>query len=355
MSNTASKLIDTAMQRLAEAKDALESKPKPKPGPVDLGEWEGWKLTWGTSPDCARVQKEGLGGVFWPGFEIGRLGYSTACINALLTAYRRAVARGLATWPEGWEWAKDEPMFDAHCMDSHVYLGRISQHHDIDLWWRGSEPHVHVYLTPELAWKPVAEFRAALLGLCEAKPAPCRRWGQCTSLAKAELQPCCGCASYEPDEPAPDAKARRMVDAGATQVIPGMGTIYAGDLAKGSVAFVYENGIVLNIYTQNEHRAEAALRAATGKTDGTFIPEWLHNEKLAIKEAQLAVKDRAIAELEEKVRMCAADIAAAQTEAKRLKGEIAKAMSSIEATTGSDCHCQLCQNRRAWLARNKEA
>ena len=37
-----------------------------------------------------------------------------------------------------------------------------------------------------------------------SKPKPalyCRGWGQCTSLAKAESQPCVGCASYEPDEP----------------------------------------------------------------------------------------------------------------------------------------------------------
>ena len=31
----------------------------------------------------------------------------------------------------------------------------------------------------------------------------CRQWARCTSLAKAECQPCCGCSDYEPDTPAP--------------------------------------------------------------------------------------------------------------------------------------------------------
>jgi hypothetical protein len=33
----------------------------------------------------------------------------------------------------------------------------------------------------------------------------CRGWGQCQHPAKAEAQPCCGCADYEPDQPAPVA------------------------------------------------------------------------------------------------------------------------------------------------------
>jgi hypothetical protein len=41
--------------------------------------------------------------------------------------------------------------------------------------------------------------------LADAKPVPifCRGWARCTSLAKQESQPCCGCANYEPDLPVP--------------------------------------------------------------------------------------------------------------------------------------------------------
>ena len=47
----------------------------------------------------------------------------------------------------------------------------------------------------------VADIKDAVIDIPKPAPMFCCRWGQCTSLAKAESQPCVGCASYEPDEP----------------------------------------------------------------------------------------------------------------------------------------------------------
>jgi hypothetical protein len=83
-------------------------------------------------------------------------------INALLTARRRAVERGLAPWPEGWEWAKQEMLDGVTLWDERVFLGYTSANADFYYHW----PCICDRFAVE------SRRRAAMLGLCEAKPAP---------------------------------------------------------------------------------------------------------------------------------------------------------------------------------------
>ena len=120
---------------------------------------------------------------------------------------------------------------------------------------------------------------------------------------------------------------RKLREAGATTVFHGQNY---GPKDGQHEAIIGSDGLCNVVhYGLTFPRAEAALRAATGKTDGTFIPEWLHNEKLAIKEAQLAAKDDEIT---------------------RLSGEIAEAFDIINASWTQRCH-----KADVWLDRNKEA
>lgn len=90
------------------------------------------------------------------------------------------------------------------------------------------------------------------------------------------------CTSRVDTKPAPTIETRLM-DAGAKRVENRV-AVYDGDCHD-------DESIQMLLYFLSPDRAVAALRAATGKADGTFIPQWLHDEKLAIKEAQLAARD----------------------------------------------------------------
>jgi hypothetical protein len=287
-------------------REALAKPPAPM---VELGMFDRWKMLYW--PESGRVECRGTDRVgYWKPGEL-RPYRSPLMVNALLCAYREAVARGLATWPEGWEWLEEKIPTDWPLVETHVFMGTYRPVPDnlAVYTWSGS--------THEQSIEGLR--RAAMLGLCEAKPAPCRRWGQCTSLAKAESQPCVGCASYEPDEPAPEKSAEeRLREAGAGHVRHGFDLGDSGEIN----AYVLDNGKVTIYFAQlTLPRAEAALRAATGDT---VSMEALCDAAKYYADArqQLAAKGRAIAELEEKVRMCAADIAAAQSEAATLRAQL---------------------------------
>ena len=154
--------IDTAIERLNEARTAIVEQPKPAPGPVELGEWRGYTLLF--YADAVKVcPSTATQWTHWiPGNSMA--GRSPELVNALLTAYRRAVERKLTTWPEGWAWAEREaPDWWVSVYGSHVYLGEDDT--EILCCW----PIGAAKGTP--MWNSESARRAALLGLCEAKPA----------------------------------------------------------------------------------------------------------------------------------------------------------------------------------------
>lgn len=143
----------------------IEQKPEPQPapGPVELGEkWRGYTLEF--HPDRgvhayihrSPVDME-LEGAWWkPGWKMPPAN-RPLLINALLTAYRRAVAKGLATITAEWEWIDDILPKDWP-VERLVFLGESDGSCCFPL------PGI-----PSVC--PESHHRAALLGLCEAAPA----------------------------------------------------------------------------------------------------------------------------------------------------------------------------------------
>lgn len=332
-----------------KAKDALDKihgirmagylDPQPAPGPVDLGEWNKWKLWW-NGEGAGASQTKFAAVYYWsPGASLNASG--PEFVNALLSAYRRAVARGLATIPDGWDWL----MWPKSCD-----------------WWPEAEWGVReVFLGvnsdgTQCSWpKPpertAAESarRAAMLGLCEAKPAPY-------------------IVNAVPPPPGPgvldDTKAR-LERAGATRVRDGHDL---GDTGEVN-AYTLKNGKVSLYFAQLPiPRAEAALAAATGKDCrecADFGKLTVRDEKLAAANAALeqakremdlarndAAKLRQIVRERDaeiaRLRQCCADqtsqVVDAKTEAVRLRGEIA----AIEGHLNKG-HFTLVDR---WLARN---
>ena len=144
--------------------------PQYAPGPVELGEWRGWKLGYITKTNAARIRKtDGP----WLGWIPGSGCLASAPpeeINALLAAYRCAVDRGLATWPKGYECLAGEmsDWWRDHHVTDKVFLGFTSPNNDFYYAW------------PCTCDRFAAESRrrAALLGLCEAQPAEKSAEGQ---------------------------------------------------------------------------------------------------------------------------------------------------------------------------------
>ena len=270
--------------------------------PVDLGEWRGWKLTWEGSYAFAHK-----GGNTQQGFQPGVTKFgdwvTPECANACLTAYRRAVARGLATWPaEFLPWAKDEIPEDWCLASTAVFLGVNAR--ILNAIW------------PETSTEDMPEStrRAALLGLCDAKPAP--------------------------EKSATD----QLTEAGVTEVngfsrvnfADGKSIAYLGSDKKVNL---FQWGLPLP-------RAVAVLRASqetycSGCKEGQAAEKAM--QMFYAKCNHLSAKDN--------------QLAAATAEIARLKGEIAEAyrhlheLAGVLLPHGNDC--KTCSDRRAWLARNK--
>jgi len=296
----------------------------PAPGPIALGEWRGWKLTFWPDVKTAWAYKDKAFE-----FTVGEslLDYPVEAVNALLIAYRRAVVAKLATIPAGWEWLMDEMPERGH--DPWVFLG----------WMPGNSPtHGGAFCrwpTYNETGDQQAESRrrAAMLGLCEAPSAPfgvclnhgcvsqhddkcfddgshfdparctsrvkakpasvalfCRRWGRCDSLAKTEAQPCCGCSDYEPDQPEEDIEAR-LTEAGADYVSDRRAEVFVHRRA----AFYDNNAVNLCLYGLTPDRAVAALRSAQGQEADKIV--YLMEETVRAKNRQLAVANAEVERL----------------------------------------------------------
>jgi len=173
--------------------------PKPAPGTSDptnwADNWRGWRLHFEKGYACVHGGRRhyhwrpGLSIVTFKPLSTDELTPSSEAWNALLTCYRRAVAKGLTTIPDGWEWLRDEmpSYFDP---TEKVYMGLVGDGSRYAGW-------PCTVSNPEVV--NGSNSRAAMLGLCDAKPDPCRRYGQCQHPAKTEEQPCCGCADHEPE------------------------------------------------------------------------------------------------------------------------------------------------------------
>jgi len=266
---------------------------QPAPGPVELGEWKGIQLFW--LDDFVHISGETTS-VRAQHFKPG---VSLVCTkpletNALLTAYRRAVERKLATWPKGWEWAKDE-IPDWFEPTRGVWLGERG---DGNVGWITNSRII--YTDPNHQFRTGGTFacedrkegycdhchelrrRAALLGLCEAQPGACRRWGQCVSLAKAESQPCCGCANHEPDEPEPESVEERLRRELADMTKAK--DVYRNQMFKNSEA--YRKGGRMAYYTKAELIAmlQAKLGTHIGTDNKRFSPDL---DLFAAKDAEI--------------------------------------------------------------------
>jgi len=167
-----------------------------------------------------------------------------------------------------------------------------------------------------------------------SKPKPalyCRGWGQCTSLAKAESQPCCGCSSYEPDEPAPEPSVEeRLRKAGATCVID---YPHEYENCTAAEAFIYlgNDKTTLHLHGLTPDRAEAALKASRGEFPGGLCCVGCADlERLTRQQQQLAAAQAEVERLTAAVIKLEADVDEGdkcamrdRDEIKRLKGEIA--------------------------------
>ena len=149
----------------------------------------------------------------------------------------------------------------------------------------------------------VPQLMADMLALLSDLPAPdsvnavdafCRRWGQCTSLAKAESQPCCGCTDYEPDLPALDVK-ERLEKAGAKVHQSNWPREAVG---TGIVAWTYSDGTVrIEMHGLTLDRAVAALSVAAGKSCN-FVDSGICHRANDL-EQQLAAAQAEVERLEE--------------------------------------------------------
>jgi len=127
---------------------------KPASGPVWLGEWRGWKLWYSRDDGRVGVERNGAVEMWWQPSIPLMLDRPPEMVNALLTAYRRAVAAKLATVPAGWEWLRDE----------------MPKNWPTDVLWIGHEPVILPGVERPTISKEESTRRAALLGLCDAKP-----------------------------------------------------------------------------------------------------------------------------------------------------------------------------------------
>ena len=240
----------------------------------------------------------------------------------------------------------------------------------------------------------VADIKDAVIDIPKPAPMFCCRWGQCTSLAKAESQPCVGCASYEPDEPeqpassgvcynhgcasqhddkcfddgshfdplrctsrvvakpAPEKSAvDRLREAGASvSTVRGLAALnIPRALIQGELVWLCIDALTLP-------RAEAALRASKGGPCN-----WDDCSRCAATiptiKSQLADRDAEIERLTADVVKLEADVDEGdkrdmrnRDEIERLSGEIAEAFDIINASWTQRCH-----KADVWLDRNKEA
>ena len=136
-----------------------------KPGPVELGEFNGIRLSYCHDHECVQATLPDTSFSTWsPGqCADGGLNKSPLMTNALLTAYRRAVAKGLATWPEGWGWAR-QAMPEGWLAEKRIWLGTVYDCSELCNCGWPNEPFISGYET--------SRARAAMLGLCEAIPWP---------------------------------------------------------------------------------------------------------------------------------------------------------------------------------------
>ena len=138
------------------------------------------------------------------------------------------------------------------------------------------------YAHKNYAGPDASSTAAALLGLCEAQPGACRRWGQCVSLAKAESQPCCGCANHEPDEPEPESVEERLRRELADMTKAK--DVYRNQMFKNSEA--YRKGGRMAYYTKAELIAmlQAKLGTHIGTDNKRFSPDL---DLFAAKDAEI--------------------------------------------------------------------
>lgn len=311
------------------------------PALIELGDtWHGYTLEFYPEHGVHAYIRESpvdmeLDGAWWkPGWKIS--GARPLLCNALLTAYRRAVdwqkrygdCPG-ATWPKGWEWAiTPMPTY-------------FAKHHMTDQVWLGVDSHnpLHTYPWP-LSGEAESKRRAAMLGLCEAKPAPgCRDFARCASLLRADIQPCCGCTDYEPDDvfaPAPvDAKA------GLTRAGFYVVDTFPHNHDSMTVASAYplaDGRFRVTLYCDSPDRAEAALLASQGKlTPVEGCEGWCptlraRKDHLAAKEAEI-VRLKVALDEEQRVRLSNG------AEISRLTAKLA------DATSNKFTYCAYCGER----------
>ena len=289
-------------------RDAL-AEPKPAPGPVALGDWRGWKLSLsGYMDGSGRVFVTATKGCeahsFDPNSKDNHLaGKSPEMVNALKEAYRRAVYARLpgAVWPEGWEWAKDE--IPEHWLErgsgpDKVWLGWITHNNEACAWYPDYSPCC-------LAWKGETLRRAALLSLCEAKPAP---------VDVAEQLRAAGFIVH-------NVAPYNHLSGAPPTVIP---------CADGSFQVAFN--------CANKDRAVAALDAASGKWQKAWV--WA-GEQVETLQGMLQEQGDLLAT----VTRARDDNAA---EVKRLKGEIAVVYAIFNGPW-----CDWAEKMRQWSERNK--
>lgn len=235
---------------------------KVKPSVTDLGEWHGYNLNY--YPDrwvhADMVDME-LEGAWWkPGWKVMGARPYPLLANALLTAYRRAVERGLAMWPEGWEWMA-VPM-----------SAPFEKHHTADQIWLGVDQYdpLHEYPWP-MSCEAESKRRAAMLGLCEPQSAPVA-----DVEARAEVE-------------------ARLEKAGA-KIIYSNGRI-AGKQGQHLALYDADGTTNLCLYDLTLARAEAALRASRGEIwGGNGVLAEDHRNTIAAKNIEIARLKGEIAE-----------------------------------------------------------
>jgi hypothetical protein len=268
--------------------------------PVSLGEWSGWKLTWDDWSRSVHAKKDDYMGNFRPLTLLMHKSYSPELINALLTAYRRAVVAKLATLPTGWEWLRDEMpgWFDS---EKRVWLGRGPV--GIMHWY----PHT-TDDSREYRDMPVGSSRAAMLDLCDAAPGPVgvclnrgcvsQRDGKCFDDGSCfDSKRCTSRVSLCDAQPAPVDADAQLREAGATEVASVRECV-----SHGFRAYIDEGdgNIFLCIDDIALPRAVATLKAATGTYEGPWTPQWYHTQEIVARDAQLAAANAKIADYKQR-------------------------------------------------------